>query len=137
MIMDLRIRRRGTALVVNKDKEILLVSGRSKIFMLPGGGANKHETRFEAAQRELYEETGLKTISAKFLFRYHSSAVHKAHGGYYFKDHHTVVLIKAKGKVKPRSDAKYHCWYKPGMDVKLTSATKKIIEKYNSGEYKK
>ena len=33
--MDLRIRRRGTALVVNKDKEILLVSGRSKIFILP------------------------------------------------------------------------------------------------------
>jgi len=134
--MDLRIRRRGTALVVNKNKEILLVSGRSKIFMLSGGGANKHETRFEAAQRGLYEETGLKTISAKFLFRYHSHKVHKAHGGYYFKDHHTVVLIKAKGQVKPRSDAKYHCWYKSGMDIKLTSATKEIIEKFNLGNYK-
>lgn len=135
--MDLRIRRRGTALVVNKNKEILLVSGRHKVFMLPGGGANRHETRFKAAQRELHEETGLKPISAKFLFRYHCNRIHKAHGGYYFKDHHTVVLIKAKGHVKPRSDAKYHCWYKPGMDIKLTSATKKIIEKFNSGEYKK
>jgi 8-oxo-dGTP diphosphatase len=128
--MDLRIRRRGTALVVNENNEILLVSGRSKVFMLPGGGANKGETRFQAAIRELQEETGLKAYYAEVLFKFESKDTHKAYGGYYFQDSHTVVLIKATGKPKPRSDAKYAVWYNKDSDIKLTKSTIEILDKY-------
>jgi len=128
--MDLRIRRRGTALVVNENDEILLVSGRNKIFMLPGGGANKAETRFQAAIRELQEETGLKVHYAEIIFKFQSKETHKAHGGYYFQDHHTVVLIKASGELKPRSDAKYAEWYNKYSDIKLSKSTLEIINKY-------
>jgi len=38
---------------------ILVVAGNRGTFMLPGGGANKGESRFVAALRELTEETSL------------------------------------------------------------------------------
>ena len=38
------IRRRGVAIVEN-SKGILVVAGHSKKFMLPGGGANRWESR--------------------------------------------------------------------------------------------
>ena len=56
----IRLRRKGVA-IVDTDKGILLVAGRSKKFMLPGDGAKGWESRKKATIRELYEETGLKT----------------------------------------------------------------------------
>jgi len=128
--MDLRTRRRGTAIVENKDGGILVVAGRHKVFLLPGGTANHGETRHKAAIRELKEETELKAYYSKVLFRHNSDKIHKAHGCYYFKDAHTVVLIKATGHVKPRSDAKYAEWYYPESDIRLSTATKDIIDRY-------
>jgi len=55
--IEIKKRRRGTA-IVETSKGILVTSGSSKIFILPGGGANKRETRLVAAIRELKEETG-------------------------------------------------------------------------------
>ena len=63
------IRRKGIAIVHTK-KGILVVAGRSKKYILPGGGAKKGESRQKAAIRELYEETGLKAKSSKYLFKY-------------------------------------------------------------------
>jgi len=42
------VRRRGTA-IVETPNGILVVAGRSKKFMLPGGGAEKRESRKRAA----------------------------------------------------------------------------------------
>jgi 8-oxo-dGTP diphosphatase len=39
-----RRRRRGAA-IVDTPKGVLIVSGKRKIFILPGGGANKGEGR--------------------------------------------------------------------------------------------
>ena len=62
-----RIRKKGIAIVETR-KGILVVSGNNKkIFGLPGGGADKGESRRRAASRELREETGLKTKSSKFF----------------------------------------------------------------------
>ena len=126
-------RRRGTA-IVETEKGIIVTAGRSKIFLLPGGGANKHETRMQAAMRELREETGLKPYHAKYLF-HHSGRIHKSYGYGYFRDHHTVCLVKAKGTPLPHHEIKYIAFYKPGSGINISGVTKEIIERYYT--YKK
>jgi len=120
--------RRGTAIVETK-KGILVASGRKKIFLLPGGGAKRFESRRKAAIRELKEETGLRAHSSKFLFR-HLGVIHKSIRGGHFQDHHKVFLIKASGTPRPRHEIKYVAWYKPGSKVRLSKTTQEIIEKY-------
>jgi 8-oxo-dGTP diphosphatase len=126
-------RRRGTALV-ETEKGILVTAGRGGVFLLPGGGANRGESRTKAAMRELREETGLKPYYAKYLFR-HIGKVHKSHGHGYFQDHHTVCLVKAYGTPKPRHEIKHVAFYLPGSGVRISGVTREIIEKYYS--YKK
>jgi 8-oxo-dGTP pyrophosphatase MutT (NUDIX family) len=121
-------RRRGTA-IVETEEGILVTAGRNRIFLLPGGGANRHETRVEAAMRELREETGLKPYCAKYLFR-HRGRVSRSHGHGYFQDHHTVCLIKAHGTPSPRHEIKYVDYYKPGSGVHISGVTREIIERY-------
>lgn len=120
--------RRGTAIVETK-KGILVASGRKKIFLLPGGGAKRFESRRKAAIRELKEETGLNAYSTKFLFR-HLGRVHKSFQGGHFRDHHKVFLVKAKGTPRPKYEIKYLAWYKTGSKIQLSMTTKEIIEKY-------
>ena len=121
-------RRRGTAIVETEDG-ILVTAGRSRVFLLPGGGANRGESRIKAAMRELREETGLKPYYARYLFR-HVGRVHKSFGHGYFRDHHTVCLIKAHGDPHPHHEIKYVAFYKPGTDIHISGVTKEIIEKY-------
>jgi len=126
-------RRRGTALV-ETEKGILVTAGRGGVFLLPGGGANRGESRTKAAMRELREETGLKPYYAKYLFR-HRGRVSKSHGHGYFQDHHTVCLVKAHGTPSPRHEIKHVAFYKQGSGVRISGVTREIIEKYYS--YKK
>jgi len=126
-------RRRGTALV-ETEQGILVTAGRGGVFLLPGGGANRGESRTKAAMRELREETGLKPYYVKYLFR-HIGKVHKSHGHGYFQDHHTVCLIKAHGTPRPQHEIKHVAFYKPGAGVRISGVTREIIEKYYS--YKK
>ena len=111
-------RRRGTA-ILETDKGILLTAMSRGTFLLPGGGANKGESRFRAAIRELEEETGLMANYAKIIFR-HESHSHE----------HTVVLVRAKGTPKPKQEVKYIDYYKPEKNIKISKGTKEIIKKY-------
>jgi 8-oxo-dGTP diphosphatase len=130
---EVKKRRRGTA-IVETEQGILVTAGSSKVFLLPGGGANRGESRIEAAMRELREETGLVPYYTKYLFR-HIGKVHKSHEHGYFQDHHTVCLVKAKGVPVPHHEIKYVAYYKSGSGVKISGVTKEIIEKYYN--YKK
>jgi len=76
-------RRQGLAIVDTKEG-ILVVSGKKRIFILPGGGAGKGESRKRATIRELREETGLIAYSCKFLF-YHRGSKHRSYKGGHFR----------------------------------------------------
>jgi len=123
-----KIRRKGAA-IVETSKGILVVAGRSKKFILPGGGANKGESRKRAAIRELHEETGLKTKRIKYLFSYVGGKWH-THSGKSVRNHAKVFLIEATGKPRPRHEIKYIDFWNTKSKINLTSGTRKVIEKY-------
>ena len=124
-------RRRGTA-IVETDRGILLTAGRhGKPFILPGGGANRGESRFLAALRELTEETGLLPYTAEIIFTHKGEIRPTMSGRHKFQDHHTVCLVKASGVPRPGGgDAKRISYYYPGCNVWISNTTKEIIERY-------
>ena len=123
-------RRRGTAIVEN-SKGILVASGRKKVFLLPGGGAKKGESRRRAAIRELREETGLKAHYWKYLFTYHEPRYTLEGKKRKIRNLHKIFLIKALGYPKPNYHDVWHISYwKPSSNIKLSRQTEKIIKEY-------
>jgi 8-oxo-dGTP diphosphatase len=127
----IKYRRRGTV-ILETPKGILLTAGRpGKPFILPGGGAERGESRFVAALRELTEETHLLPHYAEIIFRHDGKIRPTKSGRGMFQDHHTVCLVKATGAPRPGGgDAKRIGYYYPGCDVWISTTTKEIIERY-------
>jgi ADP-ribose pyrophosphatase YjhB (NUDIX family) len=127
------VRRRGTA-IVETSKGILVTASRNKLFLLPGGGAEKWESRRKATIRELREETGLKAYSWKYLFTYHEPR-YNFHNGKRRKirNLHKVFLIKASGTPKPNyHDVSHIGYWDSQSNIKISRTTKAIIDKYLS-----
>jgi len=100
-----KYRRRGTV-ILETTSGILVVAGNHGKYMLPGGGANRGESRFVAALRELTEETSLRPYEAKIIFN-HLGPEHPSFSGKgKYQDHHTVCIVKATGTIRLRDDAK-------------------------------
>lgn len=119
------VRRRGTA-IVDTPKGILVASGRHKLFLLPGGGANRGESREKATIRELREETELKAVDCKYLFEYD-----EPDDGRKIRNLHKVFLIKVRnGVARPHSDVKHIAYWTPESDLRLSRTTKLIIDRY-------
>jgi 8-oxo-dGTP diphosphatase len=112
-------RRRGTAIVDTPDG-ILVVSRDNRTFYLPGGGAEKGESRRDAAVRELKEETGLEAVDCLFLFEYPS-----------FINDHKVFLMETTGVAEPENEIRYIDFF-DGSNLKVSSTTWEIIELYHS-----
>jgi 8-oxo-dGTP diphosphatase len=110
-------RRRGTA-IVDTSHGILVVSRDNRTFYLPGGGAERGESRRDATIRELKEETGLNTIDCSFLFVYVS-----------FTNSHKVFLIESAGIAKPCNEIRYIDYF-DGSNLKVSNTTWEIIELY-------
>ena len=120
-------RRRGTA-IVDTPSGILVVAGKRKMFMLPGGGAQKDETRRNAAIRELREETGLRTRACRYLFSYNSPKDDRR-----FRNLHKVFLIEAEGVAEADTrEVKYLDYWKEGSNIHLSDSARVIIDLYLS-----
>ena len=111
-------RRRGTA-IVDTPQGILVVSRDDRTFYLPGGGAERGESRRDAAIRELKEETNLAAADCVFLFEYTS-----------FTNSHKVYLMKSTGAAKPSNEIKYLAFFN-GSNLKVSNTAWEIIELYH------
>lgn len=129
-------RRRGTAIVEVEHQGLhgILVVGDGQHWLLPGGGADRPgETRLEAAVRELYEETGLRTLAALHLFDHETSNLHKvfylrATGTLTIRDPHEIWalgLCREDFSIVPIVTLPDHT-----LPADLTTGTKAILARW-------
>ena len=123
-------RRKGVAIVDTK-KGILVVATEKNRFMLPGGGAERWESRKKAAIRELYEETNLKAKKIKYLFRSESPKWYNKNGRL-TKNYSKVFLIEAEGEPIPKNEIRYLDFWKEGSKLNILEGSEKIINRYLS-----
>ncbi len=118
-------RRRGTA-IVDTPRGILVVAGKRRRFVLPGGGAQKGESRKDAAIRELREETGLSARTSTYLFSYNSPRNRRR-----VRNLHKVFLIEAEGVPRPDNhEVRYVDYWRRGANIHLSDSARVIIERY-------
>jgi 8-oxo-dGTP diphosphatase len=122
------IRKKGVA-IVETPKGILLVSKKGDKFNLPGGGAEKNETRQNATIRELKEETGLETKEIKYLFSTIGNRWHMKNGNL-IRNHIKVFSVQANGIPKPGKEIKYLEFWKPQSKINVHKGAKEILERY-------
>ena len=67
-----KIKQRTTvrAIILYKDRVLMLYSEKYNDFIFPGGGIKKDETHEEALKRELYEEVGARKVEVIKLLGY-------------------------------------------------------------------
>ncbi|MDA4134460.1 MAG: NUDIX domain-containing protein [Thaumarchaeota archaeon] len=122
------VRRRGTALI-DTPRGILLVAGKRRRFLLPGGGALKGETRRDAVVRELKEEIGLTVKTSSYLFSYDDPK-----DGRRVRNLHKVFLVEAEGTPTPDNhEVRYVEYWNSGMDILLSDSARAIIDRYLAG----
>lgn len=126
--------KKGVALV-ETDMGILMVRERGNdVFSLPGGGADKGESRRSASMRELCEETGMKAISADYLCHYMGNPF-MSYCGYLMQNDVKVFVVQAKGEPIVKHEIDEIAWWTPGCDLPLCRGLWKTLECYR--EYKK
>lgn len=124
------VRRRGTA-IVETSRGILVTASRNKLFLLPGGGAEKWESRRKAAIRELREETHLKAYSWKYLFTHNEPKYSNDGKRRKIRNLHKVFLIKAEGQPRPNyHDVSHIAFWTPNSTIRISRTTRMIIGRY-------
>lgn len=106
------------------ENGILVVTMNGRAYLTPGGGANKNESRMQAALREIKEETGVEPYFSMRLFEYRGRkrATHQ--------NVHTVYYVKANGTPKPAEEVTKIAYYKPGSKLILSGETREIIGRF-------
>jgi len=119
----LRKRARATV-IVRTDQGVLLVGDAFGLVLLPGGGVDHGELPIAAAARELLEETGLTTLSLRFLFHHESPT-----------NLHHVYYCEAEGDPVAADDADYLVFLnQPAMEstLNLSPATRTILTRFEA-----
>lgn len=111
-------------MIVEIEQRILLVENRGGLVLLPGGGIDQHESRLQAAARELAEETGLIADSLVFLFDHQS-----------LTNCHNVFWAIASGTPLAGDDAtRLHLFDEQQTPLvnRMSAATREIVERFRA-----
>lgn len=120
------VRRRGTA-IIDTEKGIMLISNSNRLYILPGGGAKKDESRKEAVLREVKSQTGLEVKDCRFLFSFDEPEDKK------LRNLHEVFLVETEGSATGTSKEKRRIdYWHEGSKLNLSNWTKLIIDRYMS-----
>lgn len=102
-------RRAGRVVLIDSPGRVLMLRGgdpcrpeRGSWWFTPGGGADAGETTFEAARRELREETGQVDLDWGVLVA-RRSAIFEFMGSIYRQEEDYYVAHTASSEVKPES----------------------------------
>ena len=121
-------RHRATAIPVNEEGRVLLVKGRKdNIWMLPGGDVKPTETVVEAGQRELAEETGLRSTEGERTFSLDADTTF-----------HDVSVLPVRGDSTPKGlqakELQDYMWWDGETALPLSRSTRTILKEYMGAE---
>ena len=121
-------RHRATAIPVNEEGRVLLVKGRKdNVWMLPGGDVKPTETVVEAGQRELAEETGLRSTEGERTFSLDADTTF-----------HDVSVLPVRGDSTPKElqakELQDYMWWDGETALPLSRSTRTILKEYMGAE---
>lgn len=113
------LRKRGVALVIRHGKVLLVRDKGRKHYSLPGGGVRHDERSYQAAARELYEETGLRAKKITWLGSFKGAV-----------SEHKAYLIEADGHIHLRGgELSSYMWWDMKSPVLIYAHVKGILNK--------
>lgn len=119
------LRKRGVAVVLRQGR-VLLVKDRGKNkYSLPGGGVHGNERSYQAAARELFEETGLRAKKSTYIGSFNGAV-----------SEHKAFLIEAEGHVhlKQHGELISYLWWDMKSDVPVYAHVKAILAMLNKNK---
>ncbi len=120
---DKHLRKRGDAVVIRHGKVLLVKDKGVNHWSLPGGGVHKGERSYQAAARELYEETGLRATKTTWLGSFKSPVTE-----------HKAYLIKVQGHVhlKKGGGCESYMWWDMRSPIDVLGHVRVLLGYYRT-----
>lgn len=123
------------AVVFKEDKVLLVLRAKPPAenrWTIPGGSVELGETLQEAAEREIWEETGLTIQAGEPVYTF-DVIERDSKGAILF--HYVIVDMAAdyvSGELRPGDDAIDVCWasFRDVKSLKVSTATRKLLKQY-------
>jgi len=123
------LRKRGVAVVIRHGRVLLVKDKGVHHYSLPGGGCHRGERSYQAAARELYEETGLKAKKITWIGSFKGAvSEHRAFlieaGGH--------VHLKARGR-KGGGELRAYTWWDMKSPLPIYAHVRMILKMLRKG----
>ncbi|MDQ5988163.1 MAG: Bifunctional NMN adenylyltransferase/Nudix hydrolase [Syntrophus sp. SKADARSKE-3] len=124
----------GVGAIVIKEGKVLMIKRAAKpnqnLWAIPGGMLELGETLQEGAEREIFEETGIRIKAGKPIYTF-DFMEYDTDGQIHF--HYIIIDVEATylgGEITPADDALDACWMSPEdcLCRPLSKNTLKILQ---------
>jgi len=123
------------AVVIKADAVLLVKRGKAPSdgkWAIPGGSVELGETLQQAAEREIFEETGIRIRAAEPVYTF-DFIERNRHGRIRF--HYVIIDLAAEylsGKIKPGDDAEQAAWipFAELKDLDMNATTRAFLNEH-------